>query len=47
MPYRVLTGFSKRELKNVENYLDDENVPIDAFDVNGDLLKIKLHKVRV
>ena len=46
MPYRVLTGFIKRELKNVESYLEDENVELEAFDINGDLLKIKLHKVK-
>ena len=40
MPFRVLTGFIKRELKNVESYLEEENVELDAFDVNGDLLKI-------
>ena len=47
MPYRVLTGFIKRELKNVESYLEDENVELEAFDINGDLLKIKLHKVNL
>ena len=47
MPFRVLTGFIKRELKNVESYLEEENVELDAFDVNGDLLKIKLHKVNL
>ena len=46
MPYRVLTGFIKQELKNVENYLEEEDVDLDSFDINGDLLKIKLHKVR-
>ena len=45
MPHRVLTGFIKRELKNVQDYLEQENVDLDAFDINGDLLKIKLHKV--
>lgn len=45
MPFRVLTGFIKPELKNVENYLEEENVELDAFDINGDLLKIKMHKV--
>ena len=45
MPHRVLTGFIKQELKNVENYLEEENVDLDSFDINGDLLKIKLHKV--
>ena len=47
MPFRVLTGFIKRELKNVESYLEEENVELDAFDINGDLLKIKLHKVNL
>ena len=45
MPHRVLIGFIKRELKNVQDYLEQENVDLDAFDINGDLLKIKLHKV--
>ena len=29
----------------VEKYLEEENVELDAFDINGDLLKIKMHKV--
>ena len=45
MPYRVLVGFSKREEKNIRKYLEDEDVDLDYFDINGELKKIKEHKV--
>ena len=45
MPWRVLTGFIKRELKNVETYLEEEDVDLDSFDINDELVNIKDHKV--
>ena len=45
MPYRVLVGFTKREEKNIQKYLEDEDVDLDFFDINGELIKIKEHKV--
>jgi len=44
MPHRVHTGFKKVELKYLDNYLEEENVELDAFDLNGDLEGIKKHK---
>jgi len=46
MPYRVLVGFTKREEKNIRQYLEDEDVDLDHFDINGELTKIKDHKVK-
>ena len=45
MPFRVLVGFTKREEKNIRKYLEDEDVDLDHFDINGELTKIKEHKV--
>ena len=45
MPYRVLLGFIKKEKKNIEEYLENEDVDLDLFDINNELVKIKDHKV--
>ena len=45
MPHRVLVGFSNGERKRLQTYLEEENVELDAFDVNGVLKKIYKHKV--
>ena len=47
MPHRVLVGFSNGERKRLQNYLEEENVELDSFDLHGVLKAIKKHKVSV
>lgn len=43
MPFRSLRGFLPIELKRVEKYLQNEDVDLNSFDVNGDLDKVASH----
>ena len=43
MPFRSLVGFHPVELKRVAKYLDNEDVDLNAFDINGELSKVSSH----